>query len=111
LTAPRWSSYSFNACGKPSAAWPRTCRFNRQKFAELGREAGGYPSSLADLRRLPFTGIVRLRANYPNRPAGHALRHHPPPAHSSGTTGKPKALSSRARTWNNAAELCGASSS
>ena len=54
--------------------------FYRQKFAELGVKPEDI-RSLADLRRLPFTTSADLRANYPDRPAGRALRRHPPLAY------------------------------
>ena len=79
--------------------------FYRQKFAELGVMPEDI-RSLADLRRLPFTGNADLRANYPTGllavPYDATLRLHT----SSGTTGKPKALFFSRQDVDNAAELC-----
>jgi phenylacetate-CoA ligase len=79
--------------------------FYRLKFAELGLKPEDI-RSLADLRRLPFTGSADLRENYPTGllavPLDDALRLHT----SSGTTGKPKALFFSRQDVDNAAELC-----
>jgi phenylacetate-CoA ligase len=79
--------------------------FYRLKFAELGLKPEDI-RSLADLRRLPFTGSADLRANYPTgllaAPYDTTLRLHT----SSGTTGKPKALFFSRQDVDNAAELC-----
>ena len=79
--------------------------FYRQKFAELSFHPDDI-RSLADLRRLPFTGSADLRANYPTGllavPYDATLRLHT----SSGTTGKPKALFFSRQDVDNAAELC-----
>ena len=79
--------------------------FYRQKFAELGVKPEDI-RSLADLRRLPFTGSADLRTNYPTGllavPYDATLRLHT----SSGTTGKPKALFFSRQDVDNAAELC-----
>ncbi|MFZ0828341.1 MAG: phenylacetate--CoA ligase [Verrucomicrobiia bacterium] len=79
--------------------------FYRQKFAELHFQPEDI-RSLADLRRLPFTGSADLRQNYPAGllavPYDAALRLHT----SSGTTGKPKALFFSRQDVDNAAELC-----
>ncbi len=79
--------------------------FYRQKFAELHFQPEDI-RSLADVRRLPFTGSADLRQNYPAGllavPYDAALRLHT----SSGTTGKPKALFFSRRDVDNAAELC-----
>ena len=79
--------------------------FYRQKFAELDVMPEDI-RSLADLRRLPFTGSADLRANYPTgllaMPYDTTLRLHT----SSGTTGKPKALFFSRHDVDNAAELC-----
>ena len=79
--------------------------FYKQKFAELGVMPEDI-RSLADVRRLPFTGSADLRANYPTGllavPYDTTLRLHT----SSGTTGKPKALFFSRQDVENAAELC-----
>jgi phenylacetate-CoA ligase len=79
--------------------------FYRLKFAEVGLKPEDI-RSLADLRRLPFTGSADLRANYPTgllaAPYDTTLRLHT----SSGTTGKPKALFFSRQDVDNAAELC-----
>jgi phenylacetate-CoA ligase len=79
--------------------------FYQQKFAELSFHPDDI-RSLADLRRLPFTGSADLRANYPTGllavPYDATLRLHT----SSGTTGKPKALFFSRQDVDNAAELC-----
>jgi len=79
--------------------------FYRLKFAELHFKPDDI-RSLADLRRLPFTGSADLRENYPTGllavPYDATLRLHT----SSGTTGKPKALFFSRQDVENAAELC-----
>ena len=78
--------------------------FYQRRFAELGLKPDRI-KSLADVRRLPFTTGIDLRAVYPDGmlavPADEPVRLHT----SSGTTGKPKALFFSRNDVNNAAEL------
>ncbi len=78
--------------------------FYQQQFAALGIKPDGI-KSLDDVRRLPFTTGVDLRATYPDgllaMTRDHSVRLHT----SSGTTGKPKALFFSAKDVDNAAEL------
>jgi phenylacetate-CoA ligase len=78
--------------------------FYRDRLAKVGVKPEQI-TSLADVRRLPFTTGADLRATYPDGllclPRDESVRLHT----SSGTTGKPKALFFSRNDVNNAAEL------
>jgi phenylacetate-CoA ligase len=82
----------------------RCVPFYQQRFAELGFSPDTL-SSLADVRRLPFTTNADLRAMYPDgllaMPKDDSVRLHI----SSGTTGKPKALFFSRNDIENSAQL------